>query len=109
MNTDDEVLFGRKVRGVREAANTSRELAAERAGITVSYLGEIERGEKWPSLENIRALARALNVSASVFFEFEPEPIDQAAILDKLHRLIESRPLEQQQKALKVLKSLFEP
>jgi transcriptional regulator with XRE-family HTH domain len=109
MDTNDQALFGRKVRGVREAANTSRELAAERAGITASYLGEIERGEKWPSLENIRAVARALNVSASVFFQFEDEVTDPGALLEKLHRLIENRPVEQQQKALKILKTLFEP
>ena len=41
---DDQLLFGKKVRAVREAANLSRELAAEKAGITVSYLGEVERG-----------------------------------------------------------------
>lgn len=109
MDTDDQVLFGRRVRGVREAANTSRELAAESAGITASYLGEIERGEKWPSLENIRAVARALNVSASVFFEFDAEVTDPATLVAMLHRLIDNRPVEQQQKALKVLKSLFEP
>jgi transcriptional regulator with XRE-family HTH domain len=45
------VLFGRKVRAVREAHRYSREAAAERAGISATYLGEIERGEKWPSLD----------------------------------------------------------
>src|SRR5258708_6710284 len=59
---DDQLLFGKKVRAVREAANISRELAAEKAGITVSYLGEVERGEKWPSIEILRSIATATEV-----------------------------------------------
>lgn len=109
METDGQVLFGRKVRAVREAAGSSRELAAEKAGITANYLGEVERGEKWPSLEIIRAVARALNVSPSVFFELEDQETDPGILVAKLHRIIENRTVEQQQQALRVLKGLFEP
>jgi len=109
MQADSEVLFGRKVRAVREAAGISRELAAEKAGITVNYLGEVERGEKWPSLGITRAVAKALNVSPSVFFEFEDQETDPGLLVEKLHRIIENRTVEQQQQALRVLKGLFEP
>jgi transcriptional regulator with XRE-family HTH domain len=109
MESQPQVLFGRKVRAVRDAARASRELTAERARITVSYLGEVERGEKWPSLEIICAIAAALGVSASNFFEFEAQETDSGILIEKLHRTIENRTLEQQQQALRVLKGLFEP
>lgn len=106
---DDQLLFGKKVRAVREAANISRELAAEKAGITASYLGEVERGEKWPSLEIIRAIATALNTSLPTFLEFEAQEIDIAILKEKLNRILDDRTTEQRQQALRVLKALFEP
>jgi len=106
---DDQLLFGKKVRAVREAANISREAAAEKAGITASYLGEVERGEKWPSLEIIRAIATALNTPLPTFLEFEAQEIDTAILKGKLSRILDNRTTEQQQQALRVLKALFEP
>ena len=87
----------------------SRELAAEKSGITASYLGEVERGEKWPALEIICAIGTALNVSPPVFFDFETQETDPGVLIQKLHRIIENRTTEQQQQALRVLKGLFEP
>ena len=109
MESQAQVLFGRKVRAVREAVHMSRELAAEKSGITASYLGEVERGEKWPSLEIICAIAAALSVSPPVFFEFEALETDTGILIRKLHRIVENRTTEQQQQALRVLKGLLEP
>jgi transcriptional regulator with XRE-family HTH domain len=109
MESQVRILFGRKVRAVREAAHLSRELAAEKAGITASYLGEVERGEKWPSLEIVAAVAMALSVPLTVLFEFEAQETDPASLLQKLHRIVENRTADQQQQALRVLKALLEP
>jgi transcriptional regulator with XRE-family HTH domain len=109
MESPPQVLFGRKVRAVREAVHMSRELAAEKSGITANYLGEVERGEKWPSLEIICAIATALSVSPPIFFEFETQETDPGVLIQKLHRIVENRTPEQQQQALRVLRGLFEP
>jgi XRE family transcriptional regulator, regulator of sulfur utilization len=109
MESQPQALFGRKLRAVRESIHLSRELAAEKSGITTNYLGEVERGEKWPSLEVICAIAKALDVSPSAFFDFEAEETDPETLIQKLHRIIENRTTEQQQRALRVLKGLFEP
>ena len=108
MPTPAQILFGRKIRAVRKAANMSRETAAEKAEITASYLGEVERGEKWPALEIIYGVAIALNVSPSTFFEFETQETDQALLRRKLHRIVENRTVAEQQQALRILKGLFE-
>lgn len=109
LKMDDQILFGKKVRAVREAANVSREVAAEKAGITASYLGEVERGEKWPSLEMLRAIATALNSSLPAFLEFESQEIDPASLRAKLDRILDNCTTEQQQQALRLLKALFQP
>jgi transcriptional regulator with XRE-family HTH domain len=103
-----QALFGRRIRAIREAARLSRELVAEKADITVNYLGEIERGEKWPSLEVIEQLAKALSVSSHAFFEFEAEETESGVLLSKLQHMLANRNTEQLQQALRVLKALFQ-
>ena len=46
----------------RANAGLSQEELAERADISVPYLGALERGEKWPSPETFTGLARGLGV-----------------------------------------------
>ncbi len=109
MESQPQVLFGRKVRAVRESIHLSRELAAEKSQITANYLGEVERGEKWPSLEVICAIAKALNVSPPVFFDFEAQESDTETLIERIRRIVENRSTGEQQQALRILKGLFEP
>ncbi len=103
-----QALFGKRIRAIREAASVSRELVAEKADINVNYLGEIERGEKWPSLEIIEQLAKALSVSPPEFFEFEAEETEPSLLLAKVQRALADRSTEQLQQALRILKALFQ-
>lgn len=105
---DGQALFGSRIRSLREAADISRERAAENADINPNYLGEIERGEKWPSIEVIQRLAGALRVSPSAFFEFEGEEKDSSVLRTKLHDLLANRNTEQLQQAMRVLRALFQ-
>src|ERR1700677_4117117 len=88
---NSQVLFGKNIRAARDSLNISREIAAERAGIDADYLGEIERGEKWPALWMTRAIARALEVSPAKFLEFEDENEDGSGVIEKLQRILSSR------------------
>jgi transcriptional regulator with XRE-family HTH domain len=103
-----QALFGNRVRSIREAAGLSREVAAERAETRANYLGEVERGEKFPTLEMIERIAAALEVSPSAFFEYEAQEIDNQILLSKLQRLISRLDTDQLQQALRVLKALFQ-
>jgi transcriptional regulator with XRE-family HTH domain len=103
-----QALFGSRIRSIREAANLSRESAAERAGTGANYLGEVERGEKFPTLEMIERIAAALEVSPSAFFEYEAEEVDHQILMSKLQRLLSRLNANQLQQALRILKALFE-
>ena len=59
----DRVALGKRVREARNKAKFTQEVLAEKADIAVTYLGEIERGEKTPSLEVLINLADSLQVS----------------------------------------------
>jgi len=54
--------FGRAVREQRDLLHVPQRLIAERAGISVPYLSDIERGTKNPNLNVIRRLASALEL-----------------------------------------------
>jgi transcriptional regulator with XRE-family HTH domain/predicted transcriptional regulator len=57
------VIFGLKVRQFREARKLGLKAAAEKAGLSPSYLNEIEKGKKYPKADKIMQLANALGVS----------------------------------------------
>ncbi len=103
-----QVLFGSRIRALREAKNLSREVVAERAGINPNYLGELERGEKWPKIEMMERVAAALEVSPAAFFEYEAEEVDNSILLSKLQNLLSTRNREQLQQALRILRALFQ-
>jgi transcriptional regulator with XRE-family HTH domain len=60
--------FGHAIRKRRQELGISQEELADRADLHRTYIGDIERGERNVSLENIEKLASALGVSVSVLF-----------------------------------------
>ena len=66
-----EKQFGKRVRELRMARNLSQEGLAFKARMHRTYMGGIERGERNPSLKNIAAIAKALDVTLSQLFSFE--------------------------------------
>ena len=104
----NHVLFGRRIRAIRKTARLPREKLAERAGINPNYLGEIERGEKWPSLEVLDSLSDALNVQLAAFFDYESYEPNVNLLKVKLRHLLENRTAEEIQRAHRLLKALFE-
>jgi len=63
--------FGERLRKLRLARNLSQEELAFKARMHRTYLGGIERGERNPSLKNIEAIAKALDITLSQLFSFD--------------------------------------
>ncbi len=55
--------FGEALREVRKKKGLTQEALAHKAGITMAYVGQLERGLKSPSLWTIHRLCRILGVS----------------------------------------------
>lgn len=60
--------FGLAVKQRRQEIGISQEVLAEHAGLHRTYIGDIERGARNLSLENIEKLAKALQISISDLF-----------------------------------------
>lgn len=57
-----KLIFGLKVKQLRAEQGLSLSEVSRRAGISVSYLNEIEKGKKYPKADKVSALAQALGV-----------------------------------------------
>jgi transcriptional regulator with XRE-family HTH domain len=62
----EAVLFGESLRRLRTERGWSQERLAERAGVTLNYIGNLERGEQGPSLHVLVRIARAFDIDLSV-------------------------------------------
>lgn len=60
--------FGQTVRYWRTSQRLSQEELASRCGFHRTYIGQLERGERNPSLLNVLTLCRTLGISAPDFF-----------------------------------------
>ena len=62
-NTIIKMIFGFKIKYLRQQQKLSYEELALRTGLSRSYLHDIEKGRKYPKVDKINALAGALGVS----------------------------------------------
>ena len=77
--------LSRNIRFFRVNSGLSQEELAEKAGISVPYLGAIERGEKWPGPAVLGEIAKSLEVEA--FTLLKPESTSSREVrrvVDKL-------------------------
>jgi two-component system, response regulator len=88
--------FGGLVRSQRGLRGISQEELAGRAGLHRTYLSDIERGARNPSLESINKIAKALGVPLAMLFTppslLPPEPDDGASPVCMDILLVEDNP-----------------
>jgi len=60
-----EIAFGRVLRNIRKDSKISQDDLGAKSGYHRTYIGQLERGEKSPSLRTLFNLAASLGVSPS--------------------------------------------
>ncbi|WP_297509209.1 helix-turn-helix transcriptional regulator [uncultured Caulobacter sp.] len=56
------MIFGANVRALRLAKGVTQEALADEVGLAVTYLGQIERGSRNPTLDVVERCAASLGV-----------------------------------------------
>ena len=69
----DKSIIGSRLRKARNMAKLTQEQSAEKAGIGTTYLSDIERGAKSPSLSLFIKIVDALGVSSDFILRGEIE------------------------------------
>lgn len=80
--------IGRRIRQERNKQRVTMEKLAELAGLNESYIGQIERGNKNPSLESLISIANVLGVTMDYLLAEVTEAkvdglVDELALLAK--------------------------
>lgn len=92
--------FGERVRGQRVLAQLTQEKLSQLSGISLSFLGHIERGTRKASLDTVVKLANALKVSPNLLlqdsledglldFNTNVSPVQADMLREITHRIIQ--------------------
>ncbi|SRR2546426_11262519 len=73
--TDLQEIIGRVIRRERQIRNMTIKELGEKAGLSEIYVGEIERGQKYPSAKVLEGLAEALELDIADLLELVAEEI----------------------------------
>lgn len=64
------VRFGNRMRELRARYDVSQEQLALRSELNRTYIGDIERGEKTPSLITLSKIAKGLGITLKEMFDY---------------------------------------
>jgi transcriptional regulator with XRE-family HTH domain len=70
-STTTELQLGPRIRALRQARNVTLRELAERAGVTESFLSQVERERTSPSIASVQRIARALDLTIAELFTEE--------------------------------------
>jgi len=78
-------IFGQNIKNIRSRYNWSQGDLAENADISINFLGDIERGKKWPSPETLSKISKALEVDVHELFVTKKASVshDNNTIIEK--------------------------
>ena len=61
-------LVGTRIRGFRKEKRLSQEELAEKCSLHPTYIGQLERGEKNPTIESVMKIANGLEIPIDQLF-----------------------------------------
>jgi transcriptional regulator with XRE-family HTH domain len=80
----EAIMFGEALRRFRTERGWSQERLAAEAGVTLNYVGNLERGEQGPSLYVLIKLARALQIDVPTLLQdFRGDPLRKLRLAAK--------------------------
>jgi len=87
--------LGQRIRELRRILSLTQEELAARAGISVSFLSMMERGDRVPHIETLAKLADALRVPLpEMFLGLGETPESSPRLLHSLIEYLEHQPLD---------------
>lgn len=104
---DVAAKLGERVRRLRKAKGLSQERLAELAGLHTNYVGQVERGEKNLTLDTLQKIVSGLDITLEELFRYV-DPMKKKDAIGLIVELLAERPIQDQQMALKVLKTVLE-
>lgn len=102
--------IGNNIRTIRKAKGLSQEQLALRAEINASYMGQVERGEKSPTIDVIGKIAGALHCPLEQIVNMTATPQDDnsdSTYSDKIAHQLHGLNVKEQEAVYKFVKQLI--
>jgi transcriptional regulator with XRE-family HTH domain len=103
-----KTLVGKRIQAFRRHLDLTQEQLAEKAGMSIKHLGEIERGRGNPTLTSLENLADALKISIVQLFGFDFERLSPEQIRTEIDLVVQNASEEECNKIIRVLKALID-
>lgn len=112
MSSDFLKLVGERIRTLRKEKGYTQESLAEKSGIYITYISDIERGERNISMETLEKVISALEVNAVEIFRFEgiegiEERTDRRELMEALNTLLAGRKTGEVQMIVRLAKDVL--
>jgi transcriptional regulator with XRE-family HTH domain len=102
----DYKRLGLRIRQERKKLNLTQGALAESIGISNTYMGSIERGERSLTLDTLTRLVNRLGVTIDFLLSDSVSDCD-SNILEQFKQITDNQPLERKQMAINVLRTIF--
>ena len=102
----DYIYLGKRIREERLKAHLTQEQLAEFSDISLSYMGQIERGERKVTLETLLRICKCLKVSVD-FLLNDTYKANEDNIVEQFKQLIFNKSPNEKQMAIDVLRTIF--
>ena len=76
-------ILGKGIRFYRQQRQLSQAALAEKAGISITFLSNIERGIKYPTSDTLSALANGLGVEVYELFRHDHSPARNHVLFER--------------------------
>jgi transcriptional regulator with XRE-family HTH domain len=112
MSSDFLKFVGERIRTLRKEKGYTQEALAEKSGIYITYVSDIERGERNISLDTLEKMIIALEVSPIEVFRIEgiegiEKRSDKRTLIEAFNTLLFSRNTEEIQLLLRLAKDVL--
>ncbi|MFW6269417.1 MAG: helix-turn-helix domain-containing protein [Bacillota bacterium] len=102
-------IIGSRLKKLRYNLNLTQEKLGEKADLHYSYIGQVERGDKTPSLKALIKIAEALNISLEELIH--EETVNTNTIKDvkikNINKLLSGRTPEELDLIYKIIRDIF--
>lgn len=102
----NEIMIGHRIREERLRLNLTQEVLAEDVELTTAYIGQVERGERNLTLENLIKVANRLGVTVDYLLS-DSLNADTDTTIIQLSQLLNGRSLNEKELAVSLIKTLF--
>ena len=103
----DSIMVNERVRLYSVSSELSQAALAEKADLHTTYIGQIERGEKNPTIETLLKIANALDLSPELFFTHLSSGDETKSTAEECYQLLLGLSSQDQQHILEIIQHII--